>query len=168
MYEILSEVPPPIVLNFIDSFHFKLFADILTTQHKVLLIYQRHYRSSFLLRPPANNQMEQDIHQIQQDIRQMRQDLQLLIARSANGSYDHARGDNIQWPPALAVAAGQAARQLPQHLPATWTEVTKTGERQLGVILRAYNLAPGPTMEAKLKQIRRYIGLRLLGINVND
>ena len=119
---------------------------------------------------PANNQLQQDIGLMQQDIgimqqdmRLMREGIQLLTARSANGSYDHAPGDNIQWPP--AVAGGQPARQLPQHLPATWTEVTRAGERQLGNILRAYNLAPGPTMEAKLKQIRHYIGLRLY---VND
>ena len=145
--------------------------------------------------PPAIIQIQQDIQQIQQDllpiqqIPQIQQTLQgiqqtlqgiqetlqgiqhqnqLLNARVANGSFDHLPGNNIDWPNAPPVAAGQPALPpLPQQLPATWAAVKNSTAAELDIILHAYNVPPAPTIEEKLKQIQHYIGLRLF-VNVND
>ena len=119
----------------------------------------------------AINQLVISNQQIQQDINQMMllmqpvQQIPLLVARVANGGYNHALGDNIEWPPAPAVPAGLPP--LPP-LPATWAGVKQMNNAALAAILLAYNVVPAGNKPAKLKQIQRYIGLRLKTINPND
>ena len=117
---------------------------------------------------PAMNQMQIDINQILIRINQFTQPIQqipLLVARVANGGYNHAPGDNIEWPPAPVVPAGLPPLPPP---PATWAGVKQMGNAALAAILLAYNVVPAGNKPAKLKQIQRYIGLRLKTINLND